>query len=158
MSCIAVKITSTSISMAADSIRVSGYTQSKDHSKSKLFQVNDISIGHSGLCSEGGLLYLYCATHKPSGSTELDIVNFFSDFTDWYRKKLGNGGIKLEGEFLIVFQGKVYYIIEFCIREVFNTYAIGAGRDFALAALSLGASPEKAVEVACDLSIYCEQP
>jgi len=44
------------------------------------------------------------------------------------------------------------------VQRVEKFEAIGAGSDFALAALFLGKDSREAVEVACQLSIYCEEP
>ncbi len=52
----------------------------------------------------------------------------------------------------------VFEIESFFVQEITDFAAIGAGRDFALAALHLGHDARKAVEVACKLSVYCEVP
>ena len=44
------------------------------------------------------------------------------------------------------------------IGRVADFEAIGAGMDFALAALYLGHSVTEAVETAIELSVYCENP
>jgi hypothetical protein len=36
--------------------------------------------------------------------------------------------------------------------------SIGAGEDFALAAMAMGLNPSQAIEAACEHSIYCELP
>ena len=47
----------------------------------------------------------------------------------------------------------------FIIYTLIITYeAIGAGLDYALAALYLGHTVEDSVKTACELSVYCEQP
>ena len=44
------------------------------------------------------------------------------------------------------------------IEEINDYAAIGAGRDYAYAALYLGHEPKEAVKVACDLSCYVSEP
>ena len=44
------------------------------------------------------------------------------------------------------------------VEEIDDFAAIGAGRDYAYAALYLGATPKEAVEVACELSCYVSEP
>jgi ATP-dependent protease HslVU (ClpYQ) peptidase subunit len=39
-----------------------------------------------------------------------------------------------------------------------DAFAVGSGSDFALAAMYLGATAEEAVELACELDIYCSLP
>jgi 20S proteasome alpha/beta subunit len=39
-----------------------------------------------------------------------------------------------------------------------DPFAIGSGCDFAIAAMHLGATAEEAVELACELDIYCSLP
>jgi hypothetical protein len=46
----------------------------------------------------------------------------------------------------------------FWCKEVTDYTAIGAGMDFALAALYLGNSVKEAIKAACHLSVYCEEP
>ena len=44
------------------------------------------------------------------------------------------------------------------VFRVNDYYAIGAGDDFARGAMYMGASPEEAVKVACDLCVYVSEP
>lgn len=44
------------------------------------------------------------------------------------------------------------------VEEIDDFAAIGAGRDFSYAALYLGATPEEAVKVACELSCKVSEP
>ena len=46
----------------------------------------------------------------------------------------------------------------FYVKEITDYMAIGAGMDFALAALYLGSSVKDAIKTACHLSILCEEP
>lgn len=158
MSVIAVKITKDKISIAADSITVWGSTQYKgDTSKfTKLCKINDMIIGATGTCEEISLLHLFAQTTKPARADELAILNFLSQFVDWKNKKIAK--VDLNSQYIIVYDKKVFAAVGWDVDIVTKYYALGAGMDFALAAMYLGHSPKKAVKVATELSIYCEAP
>lgn len=59
---------------------------------------------------------------------------------------------------MIGFSGLVYTVESWHVDRITTYMAIGAGMDFALAALYLGKTAKKAVETAIELSIYCEAP
>lgn len=158
MSVVACKILPDGYEIASDSISVRFWTQSKGENTkfSKLFEVNDIVVGSVGYAEESSLLQMYCATRKPSNATEPAILEFFSEFSSWKKKKAEKSG--LDNAYLIGYKGKVFSINGWFIQEVLKYEAIGAGMDFALAALYLDKSALDAVKVACELSIYCEEP
>lgn len=155
MSIIAVKVTKTKIIIGADSIVVRGSTQVKK--PSKLFKINSLIIGGCGASRDLGFFKSFCKTQKPEYATEHSILDFMVDFNDWATKKCAS--YKLEDSaYLLIFLKKVFYIHQLYISEVNKYFAIGAGEDFALAALYLGKSVKKAIQSACHLSIYCEEP
>lgn len=159
MSVVAVKITGKGkYEMAADSILVRGDTQSKgDRSySSKIMKVNGMVIGASGKAKETTLLFVFCATRKPTAATIPAVLTFLAEFAEWKKKAIDTGDI--ENWYLIGFAGKVFHVNGWYVEEVRTHEAIGAGMDYALAALHLGHNVKSAVEVACDLSIYCERP
>ena len=157
MSVVCCKINETSIDIASDSIIVRGWTQNKSDNKfSKLFKVNELVIGAVGAAEEASLLHIFSKTHKPKASDEEGILEFLSEFLDWKKKKADS--YKLENSYIIVFGGKAYHIHNFFINEILKYEAIGAGEEYALSALYLGHTVEKAVQTACELSIYCELP
>jgi ATP-dependent protease HslVU (ClpYQ) peptidase subunit len=157
MSIVAVKIDKEKITIGADSIQVHGTTQNKD-SFAKLIQINGMIIGQSGYAKDFSLLSLFAKTHKPNDATNLDIIEFFSEYLDWAKKKIGND-YRIESSFLLVYEKRAFRISsDFFVKEVKEFDAIGAGRDFALAALHLGLSVQEAIKVACELSIFCEEP
>lgn len=158
MSVIVVKKTDKKIVIGADSIRVTYWTQEKDKS-SKLSQISDgFIIGSSGLCSEYTLLCQFAQNHTPKHASADSIVAFMTEFLQWYRTQIGDAAKMLENMTLIVYKGKVFYFNNYFCREVTDYYAVGAGMDFALTALCLGHTVEKALEVACELSVFCEKP
>lgn len=157
MSIVAVKVTPTCIELASDSIMVRGYTQSKSINKySKLVKINDMFIGSVGTAEESSLLWVFTNTRRPEQATESALLTFLSEFADWKNSKIGKASI--ENEYIFVLGTKVFQVENFFIQEVLEYAAIGAGMDYALAALYLGFSVEKAVETACELSVYCEKP
>jgi len=157
MSIVAAKIYDDKISIASDSIIVYGSTQSKSADKfAKLFQVDDMFVGSVGICEESALLQVFCKTHTPERADESSYINFLAEFAEWKNDKIGDP--KIVNDYLIVYQKKLFHIQGFFVYEIAGHSAIGAGRDFALAALHMGSSVSKAVEVACELSVYCELP
>jgi len=64
-----------------------------------------------------------------------------------------------DNDFIVVWQGRAFEIDgTLTVHEITDFAAIGAGSDFALAALHLGKTATEACEVACKLSVMCELP
>ena len=157
MSVISCKVYKDKIEIASDSIIVKGYTQNKSiNSFAKLFEINDMVIGSVGTTEESSLLKIFCSTRKPASASETDILLFLSEFAEWKRNKTGNYNI--DNNYIFIFNGKVFCVESFFIEEITDYMAIGAGRDYALTALYLGSDVIESVKVACELSIYCEEP
>jgi len=155
MSVVAVKVEKDKITIGADSILVSGWTQEKDK-LAKLNKVNDMIIGDVGDAQEGALFLMYCKTRKPREASVEALVEFMSEFQDWMAKKVDI--TKLENQYVIVLDKKAFMMEGFFIKEVTDYTAIGAGMDYSLAALYLGNSVKESIKAACHLSIYCEEP
>ena len=157
MSVVAVRKTDKKIKIAADSISGCGWTRmEKTIKKAKLFKVNGIIAGGVGLASENLLLENFCLTHQPHEATEREVLNFFIEFNN-YLKDLGLS--KYTNAFILCFKGKAFLIYEDMYVNEINEYAaIGAGEDFALAALYLGHSAKEAVKTACELSAFVAEP
>jgi hypothetical protein len=158
MSVVCCKVYEDKIEIASDSILVRWWTQTKDknHKRAKLFEVNDLVIGGVGIAEENGLMEIYCATHRPRATNETDMLQFLSEFAEWKKKRTDK--FPIENNYLIAFDGKVFYINGFFVTEVLTFDAIGAGMDFALASLRRGDDVREAVETACELSVFCEKP
>ncbi len=158
MSVVACRVTENGYEMAADSITVRGYTQTKGQTTDhvKLYETNGMVVGGVGYAEENSLLRLFAETHRPSKPDEYSILEFISEFSEWKKRKTDNAAIK--NSFLIGFQGSLFHIEQWHVSKVKSYMAIGAGMDFALAALSLGHNAKEAVETAIELSIYCESP
>ena len=157
MSIVACKIMEGGYQIAADSITVRGYTQTRNNTqRSKLFEVNDLVIGSVGTAEEGSLLHLFAKTHRPAGANEESLLEFLSEFSDWKKKKTDNATI--DNDYLIGYGGHVFSISEWLVERVTTYEAIGIGMDFALAALHLGHDAEDAVKTAIELSVFCVEP
>ena len=155
MSVVAVKVSKNKITIGADSILVSGWTQEKDK-LAKLNKANGMIIGDVGDAQEGSLFLLFCKTRKPREASVDAIVEFMSEFQDWLNNKTGES--KLSNQYILIIEKKAFMIEGFFIKEVTDYTAIGAGMDFALSALYLGKSVKDSIKAACHLSVYCEEP
>lgn len=158
MSVVTCKVYDDKYVISADSITVRGSTQSKgdNHKSVKLKEVNGLVIGGVGKAEETSLLYIFAATTKPAFATEDSLLSFWGEFSSWKNKKIGDASIN--NNYIIGFGDKVFNIEGWFINEINDYEAIGAGMDYALAALYMGKSSDESVSVACELSIYCEKP
>jgi ATP-dependent protease HslVU (ClpYQ) peptidase subunit len=155
MSVVAVRVTKKKITIGADSILVSGWTQEKDK-LAKLNKANGMIIADVGDAEEGALFLLFCKTRKPREASVDALVEFMSEFQDWMNNKTGES--KLSNQYILIIEKKAFMIEGFFIKEVTDYTAIGAGMDFALSALYLGNSVKESIKAACHLSVYCEEP
>ena len=155
MSVVAVRVTKDKITIGADSIIVSGWTQEKDK-LAKLNKVNGMIVGDVGDAQEGALFLMFCKTRKPREASVEALVEFMSEFQDWMGKKIDV--TTLTNQYVIILEKKVFMMEGFYIKEVTDFTAIGAGMDFALSALYLENSVKESIKAACHLSVYCEEP
>ena len=155
MSVVAVRVEKNKITIGADSILVNGYTQEKDK-MAKLFQNEWAVVGDVGEAQEGALFQIYTKTRKPRESSVEGVTEFLFEFYQWKKEKTES--TELTNDYIIVFGGKAFLVEGFYVKEITDYMAIGAGMDFALAALYLGSSVQDAIKTACHLSILCEEP
>ena len=158
MSVVACRIDDGRYSIAADSITVRGWTQDKGtkSTSSKLFESNGLIIGGVGTAEEVSLLQIFVNTHQIARESESSVLEFISEFSDWKKKKVDKAGI--DNSYLIGMDKNVFYINGWNVMHIVTYEAIGAGSDFALAALYLGHTAREAVKVATELSVLCEEP
>jgi len=156
MSVVTVKVTDEFIDVAADSILVYEDTKRTDSNFNKLIQIGEIIIGSTGSAQEASLFMKFCEEHETPKATEKGVLDFLCDFKTWQSKYLEPSNI--ENEYIIVIKDKAFVTTGLFVEEVKNYAAIGAGQDFALAALYLDHSAKEAVKVACDLSCYVSEP
>lgn len=155
MSVVAVKIYQNEIVMAADPITLRGQDATPVGS-GKLFGINGMLIGGSGLAAENVYMRLFAENHCPLDATERDVAQFLAEFSAF--KYSLTGEKEITNSFLLAYKKKCFYINQNYIGEVKDFYAIGAGADYADAAFYLGHSPKEAVETACALCCYVAGP
>ena len=156
MSVVCAKVYGDKIVVAADSIVVYGWSKDTNSGFSKLLKINGMIVGACGRCDELSFLYHFCKTHRPESATERDVLSFFAEFSAWKNEKYGDKTI--ENSYIFDFDKKVFRIEGFFVREIKDHTAIGAGEDYARAALYLGHSPKEAVKVSCDLCCFVAEP
>lgn len=155
MSVVAARVYQDKIVVAADSILVKGWSK-RTGNFAKLEFINEMIVGGCGTAQECGLMWRYMQTHRPESPTEKDVLAFLAEFSQWKKELTGNAD--LENQFIMAYKGHLFEIEPMFVFEIKDYTAIGAGEDFANAALYLGHSPEEAVKVACDLSCYVAEP
>lgn len=154
MSVVTVKVNKDKIEFAADSICIRGGT--KRTNIAKLAEVNQMIIGGVGFTQEINLLFIFAQTHSPLDNSEKAVMDFFFEFGKW--KNDLNLGFNSENNYLFGYKGKAFYVGNLLVKEIKDYEAIGAGMDYALAALYLKHSAKEAVKVACELSCYVAEP
>lgn len=156
MSVIAVKVYDDKIKIAADSIVVRGDYKRTDQNFSKLVKVNGMIIGGCGYAEELSLMYHYSETHKPASASEKDMLAFIVEFSKYKSDIAGSSNI--QNDYIIIYDNRAFSVDSLFVSEIKNYDAIGAGMDFANAALYLRHNPKEAVEVACELSCFVADP
>ena len=156
MSVVCAKVFKDKIVIAADSIVVSGWTKDTKQDFIKLKKINDMIIGGSGYCEEQSIMWHYMKTHRPNDNSEKSVLDFMVEFAKWKDEYSGNKTV--QNNYILAFDGKLFFIEGLFVKEVNDFCAIGAGRDFALAALHLGHPPKEATKVACELSCFVAEP
>lgn len=157
MSVVAVRVYDDNIVMSADSI-LCKWDAKKANPKdfTKINEVNGMIIGGCGYAQEISLIWHYMETHKPHDCTVKDVLTFFVEFGKW-KAEYGDG-CDIKNEYIIVYKGHAYLVEGLFIHEIHKYNAIGAGENFANAALHLGHTPQEAVKVACELSCFVSEP
>lgn len=141
-------------------------TDSENIHYSKLMKVGNIIIGTAGGCDEAGLMFIFAdkvydneKLYTPGRRIqEFDVLNFLFDFVAWKVEKTKQPP-EIENDYLLGFKdGSIFYTNSWFVTKVLSYQVIGAGTDYAIAALSLGYSVERAVEVAIQHSVWCMGP
>lgn len=154
MSVIAAKVYNDKIIMAADSIICSGYSK-RNSNFAKIVEINGMIAGSTGSAQEASIMWHYMQTHKPASASEKDVLTFIIEFAQWR----GNiDGSKVENVYLLAYQGHLFEIQYMFVHEIHDFHAIGAGEDYANAALYLGHTPRESVKVACELCCFVSEP
>lgn len=162
MSVVAVKKDLTKISISADSILMSSQTNlnspgsPNQKSFTKIFSINKMIIGVVGDAEDCGLMAIFAETHNPKVPDIDSVTKFIVEFRK-FKQELG-GNVNSCSDFILCYQGHVFDIQGLMAMEIKTYFAIGAGEEYAMAALYLGHSTEEAVEVTCDLCCYVDKP
>ncbi len=161
MSVVATRVTDKEIVIAADSYRGRDWVGTQDKDKeAKIFRADHgMIVGTVGWTEEFALMKIFLRSHFPKDVTEDSVLEFMSEFHDWVRSKTGKNDYDLKNGWHFVYNGAAFTVDNgYDIRRISDFDAIGAGAVYALTALHLGRSAEEAVEIACQLSSYCEVP
>lgn len=157
MSVVAARRFAGGFEIAADSILVRYCTQLVGNLKrSKLWEQDGLIVGGVGTSEESVQLQSFSTTHRPADASTDAIAQFLSEFAFW--KKQRTEKFAVQNDFIFGLDGRLFANHSLSVVEIETFEAIGAGQDFALAAMHLGKSVVEAVELACDLSILCERP
>lgn len=143
--------------MASDSILVRWCTQTTNNTKfTKLWEAGPLVIGSVGEAQEAALMRLFSENHQPESSDQRGVLAFMGEFGAWKKGRTESGA--LANAYLIGIDRQVFHASGMFVEQVVTHESIGAGMDYALAAMECGADPWRAVEVAIALSIYCAAP
>ena len=82
MSVVAVKVYDKEIIMSADSIIVHGEVDKTPVGRGKIFEVNGMLIGTSGLASEGIHMALFAENHTPLSMDDRELTKYMHEFTE----------------------------------------------------------------------------
>ena len=156
MSVVTAKVYKDKIVMAADSIVVTGWSKDTQGDFVKIKEINDMILGGTGGCQEQSLMWHYMHTHKPASPLEKDVLEFIVEFSKWKKDIVGDASVY--NTYLLAYGGHLFRIAAMFVCEIQNYCAVGAGEDFANAALYLGHDPREAVKVACELSCFVAEP
>ena len=154
MSVVVAVVNDNKITIAADSGIYSGWsiTPVKDVKISKLEKINDMILGGVGYAEEILLFFDYMKTHVLDVVDPEHIRQFIKEFLK-YKEELYLEKC-LNNEYILAAKGKCYLINGMMVSEIVNSWAIGAGRDYANGALYNGATAEKAVETSIALCAF----
>lgn len=156
MSVITAKVYKDRIIMAADSIMCRGWSKQTNHDFVKMEHINGMIIGGVGNAMEISLMWHYMDTHRPADATVKSVLNYVIEFSMWKNNQVGSPMV--DNAYLMAYKGKLFYIEKMFIYEISDYKGIGAGEDFANAALYLGHTPKEAVETACALCCVVAEP
>ncbi len=126
------------MTMSGDSMTVQGGTVVGRHRK--VHAVRDMIVGYAGDVDSGIAFLDWCKRGMSSKSKPRDLSEEFT-------------GLVLDGSGLYVY---TYLLVPIRIEEGF--WAIGGGAQAAMGAMRMGATPKKAVEIACAVAPDCAGP
>jgi hypothetical protein len=163
MTCIAIRKIPTGFEVAADSQTSWGskkYPQKDTNStfekSGKIFEVNNMFLGCSGMVSHIQMFAIYCKSHRPKNMETDDILDWVVEFKQWCNTKFNvkQDEISLHG---VVISGKRAFVFyDFLeVHEVKEFDSVGSGMFLAIGAMEVGATALDAVRVAAKYDVYC---
>lgn len=162
MSVVAVKNYKDKIVIGADSFVGIAWGMQKKEKMAKLACVNkNIVIGTVGYTKDHFLLKTFASAVQLKNNTEDGVLDYMGQYHKWVKDKMNQLDVKIDdSHHILIFKNKVYEFNNYDIFEIKEGEgrAIGAGLYFAQTALHLGKTVKEGIEVACELSIYCEKP
>lgn len=158
MSVVATRVYESHIEIASDSQVTSGMTMQNLDSVKLFSNELGVTVGACGSMQEIALFKIFLSSRTPRSASEDDIVYFMHEFHRWLDDNAEQDFDAEMNQYHMVFGGSAFSIQGYYVREITDFDAIGAGTDYALAALYLGKTPLQAVNVACDLNIFCSLP
>jgi len=161
MTAIAVRKYKDKIVISADSQVTHGRHKYGTSEKSRIFgdtvkivRKGDIVVGTSGLVKKANYFKMYIETHVPKDSSFDSVDLFLLEFEDWYVSKKKGQDDDVLGIIFIV-DNRIYQNSCGLTEEIMVFGATGSGTYLCIGALSQGASPQEAIEVAKDFDLYC---
>lgn len=110
------------------------------------------------------MFYAYIEASPLTVTSAYELIEYFGGFTSWYTAYIippdENTNTLSTVQFIIIFKQKVWYFINYYVREVKagEISAVGQGAQAALACLTLNVSVEDALKATCATDIYCSEP
>lgn len=155
---VAKRINNKTIEIGCDTQITTGWYMKEDWGDrgfSKIEKFDNVTIGAVGDARSIRYLTMFCETNKIKNATEREIVRFFYSYEKWIKENTTTL-FQIEGcSFILVMENKILTFNNFLVSEIKDFYAIGSGKKWALPALELGASTEKAIEIACKYDLFC---
>ena len=155
MSVVAARICGPVIEIAADSIILKGSLK-RTPNFSKLRQFPDITIGGVGVAEELSIFFEFAEEHTPESATVKGIRKYMADFLEYAAEYIAEPVV--ENSYLIIFKGKLFEVDNMFIQEIQDYTSIGEGEHYALAAMHLGESAERAIKTSCELCCLTSEP
>ena len=143
-------------SMVSDSEHVILSTQFVEP---KIKTVNGITFGSAGTAGHASIFEMYLEEIEDPEPTKQGVINLMVGFDVWMENEGYTPDPDCEGQYILIIDGHVFQTYNpLDTYEVEKFSAIGSGATAALAAMIMGASPCKAVSVACELDKHCRPP
>lgn len=168
MSVILVKKESDRIIIGSDSQESYGNDSQENILDSKLRKVEnqkDVYIASAGNAHIWSILYAYAEENSLLKiKTRMDLIRYFSEFSDWVSDIINLGEEKIDPielcQFIIIIKGKIWQFANYYIREIGTGEfgAIGSGAQSALACSKLNNSVETILKAVCSTNVHCSEP